>query len=67
MFSSFFLTNVAKTTRLHHLFTCFLKIFVVVLSIFCISAETLLQKNRGYTFEGSNDKNCGAFYVLGRP
>ena len=27
----------------------------------------VLQKKRGYTFEGSNDKNCGAFYALGRP
>ena len=26
----------------------------------------MLQKKRGYTFVGSNDKNYGAFYVLGQ-
>jgi hypothetical protein len=26
----------------------------------------VLQKKRGYTFVGSNDKNYGAFYVLGQ-
>ena len=54
-----------KTTWLHHFSQVFFCLFCPF--IVSISAETCCKKKRGYTFVGSNDKNCPAFYVLGHP
>jgi hypothetical protein len=61
-FSSHMLQNNVATPFFPSFLFCLFCPFIV-----SISAETCCKKKRGYTFVGSNDKNCPAFYVLGHP